>query len=326
MKAILRVVSCWAALLFQSPCLAQSSGPAPAWPSKPVRFVVPYAPGGPTDVVARLVGTRLTDIIGQQVIIDNRSGAGGNIGTAAVAKSPPDGYTVLMTVSAIVINVSLFPDAGYDVERDFISVVVVARQPELIVVNGSSPATSLAQLLSLAKASKLVFATPGSGTPGHLTGENLFNLLAKLEMMPIHFRGAGPAAAALLAGEPPLGVMGVTAPLPQIKAGKLRALAVSSAKRIAALPDVPTLTELGFPSLQDYLWVGVFLPTGTPSVIVQQLNESTNRAIQSAEVRERLEAQAFELVGGSQQQTAEYVRAELLKWGKVVRETGAKPD
>jgi len=268
----------------------------------------------------------LTDIIGQQVIIDNRSGAGGNIGTAAAAKSPPDGYTVLVTVSAIVINVSLFPDAGYDVERDFISVVVVARQPELVVVNASSPAKSLAQLLSLAKASKLVFATPGSGTPGHLIGENLFNLLAKLEMTPVHFRGAGPAAAALLAGEPPLGVMGVTAPLPQIKAGKLRALAVSSDTRIAVLPDVPTLTELGFPSLQDYLWVGVFLPTGTPSVIVQKLNESINRAIQTVEVRERLEAQAFEVMGGSQQQTAEYVRAELVKWGKVVRETGAKPD
>src|SRR5262245_11155206 len=326
MKTILRVVSCWAALLFQSLCLAQTSGPAPAWPNKPVRFVVPYAPGGPTDVVARLVGARLTDIIGQQVIIDNRSGAGGNIGTAAVAKVPPDGYTVLVTASAIVMNVSLYPDAGYNVERDFIPVVVVARQPELIVVNASSPAKSLAQLLSLAKASKLVFATPGSGTPGHLIGENLFNLLAKLEMTPVHFRGAGPAAAALLAGEPPLGVMGVTAPLPQIKAGKLRALAVSSDTRIAVLPDVPTLTELGFPSLKDYLWVGVFLPTGTPSVIVQKLNESINRAIQTVEVRERLEAQAFEVMGGSQQQTAEYVRAELVKWGKVVRETGAKPD
>jgi tripartite-type tricarboxylate transporter receptor subunit TctC len=326
MKTILGIVWCLHALLLQCSCFAQTFSPAQAWPSKAVRFVVPYAPGGPTDVVARLVGQKLTESIGQQVIIDNRSGAGGNIGTAAVAKSPPDGYTVLVTVSAIVINVSLFPDAGYDVERDFIPVVVVARQPELIVVNGSSPATSLAQLLSLAKASKLVFATPGSGTPGHLTGENLFNLLAKLEMMAIHFRGSGPAAAALLAGEPPLGVMGVTSPLPQIKAGKLRALAVSSAERIAVLPDVPTLTELGFPSLQDYLWIGIFLPRGTPSVIVQKLNESVNRAIQSADVRERLEAQAFEVVGGSPQQTAEYVRTELVKWGRVVRETGAKPD
>ncbi len=326
MKTILGVVSCWTALLLQCPCFAQTSNATLAWPSKPVRFVVPYAPGGPTDLVARVVGQKLTESVGQQVVVENRTGAGGNIGTAAVAKSAPDGYTVLVTVSAIVINVSLFPDAGYDAERDFIPVVVVARQPELIVVNANYSAKSLAELLSLAKASKLVFATPGSGTPGHLIGEDLFNLLAKLNMTPIHFRGAGPAAAALLAGEPPAGVLGVTAPLPHIKAGKLRALAVSSAKRIAVLPDVPTLTELGFPSLQDYLWIGVFLPTGTPSVIVQKLNELVNRAIQSVDVRERLEAQAFELVGGSQQQTAEYVMAELVKWGKVVRETGARPD
>ena len=326
MKTILGVVWCWHALLLQCSCFAQTLSPAQAWPTKTVRFVVPYAPGGPTDVVARLVGQKLTESIGQQVIIDNRSGAGGNIGTAAVAKSTPDGYTVLVTVSAIVINVSLFPDAGYDVERDFIPIVVVARQPELIVVNANSSAKSLAELLSLAKASKLVFATPGSGTPGHLTGANLFNLLAKLDMTPIHFRGAGPATAAVLAGEPPVGAMGVTAPLPYIKAGKLRALAVSSAERIAALPDVPTLTELGFPSLQDHLWIGIFLPSRTPSVIVQKLNESVNRAIQSADVRERLEAQAFEPVGGSPQWAAEYVRAELVKWGRVVRETGAKPD
>jgi tripartite-type tricarboxylate transporter receptor subunit TctC len=287
---------------------------------------VPYAPGGAEDITARILAQKLTEFTGQAVIVDNRGGAGGNIGTAAVAKSVPDGYTVLVTVSAIAINVSLFDNAGYDVERDFIPIAVVARQPALLVVNAKSPAKNLAQLLSLARTSKVAFATPGSGTPPHLTGENLFNYLAKVDMPPVHFRGAGPAVAALLAGEPPVGMLAVAAPLPLVKAGKLRALAVSSATRLAALPEVPTLAESGFPGLEDYLWIGVFVPAGTPPDIVRTLNQLVNRAIQSPEARERLEAQAFELVGGSQQHTTEYVEAEVVRWARVVRQIGAKPN
>jgi tripartite-type tricarboxylate transporter receptor subunit TctC len=268
----------------------------------------------------------LTESLGQQVIVDNRSGAGGNIGTALVAKSAPDGYTVLLTVNSVVVNMSLYPNAGYDVERDFIPIAVVVTQPHLIVVNANVRAKTLAELLSLAKTSKLAFATPGSGTSGALTGENLFNVLAKLDMTPIHFRGAGPAVTAVLSGEPPIASMGITSPLPHVKTGKLRALAVSSARRIATLPDVPTLAESGFPSLQDYLWVAIFVPTGTSATIVQKLNESVNRALRSADVVERLKANDLEPVGGSPQQTAEYVKAELIKWSRVVRETGAKPD
>ncbi len=326
MSTILRMVSFWIAVLLQHLCLAQQPAPAPAWPSKPVHFVVPYAPGGPTDLVARMVGQKLSEGFGQQVVVENRTGAGGNIGTAAVAKSAPDGYTVLVTVQSIVINVSLYPDAGYDAVRDFIPVVIVARQPSVIVVNASFPARTLAELFSIAKTSKLAYASPGSGTPSHLTEETLFNLQAKLDMTAVHFRGAGPAVAAVLAGEPPVGATSAVAPLPHILSGKLRPLAVSGAKRITALSEVPTLTELGFPSLQDYVWVGVFVPAGTPSAIVQRLNELINHAVQSADTRERLEAQALELVGGSPQETAAYVRAELTKWGKVIREAGVKPD
>lgn len=320
MKAIVRVLAACAAFSLAGACNAQ------AWPNKPIRFVVPFAPGGPADIIARLVGQRLTETLGQPVIVDSRAGAGGNIGTAAVAKAPPDGYTALVTSSAFVVNVSLYANPGYDAGRDFIPISVVGSQPNVIVVHPSFPARNLGELLSIAKTGKLAFASPGSGTTPHLTGENLFRVIAKLDITPIHFRGAGPAVAAVVGGEPSVGCMAIAGPLPQVKAGRLRALAVSSAKRIAALPDVPTLTEAGFPGLEDYTWIGIFLPAGAPSAIVQRLNELVDRAIQSADFRERLEGHGFEPVGGSPQHTAEYVKAEIAKWGKVVKDTGARAD
>jgi tripartite-type tricarboxylate transporter receptor subunit TctC len=299
---------------------------AQEWPNKPVRVVVPFAPGGPVDIVARLLGQKLSESLGQPILVENRAGAGGNIGTAVVAKSAPDGYVVLATSSAYVVNVSLYSNPGYDAERDLIPVVIPASQPNMIVVNASVPASTLAEFISQSKNKKIAFASPGSGTTPHLTGEHLLRILAKLDVTPIHFRGAGPAVAAVLAGEPPLGCMAISGPLPNVRAGKLRVLAVSSAKRIAALPDVPTFAEAGFPGVEDYTWVGIFLPAGTPSPIVQKLNESVNRAIQTADFQERLAANAFDPVGGSQQQSSEYLKSEIAKWRKVVRETGAKPD
>jgi len=320
MKAIVQVFAFSAAWFLAGLCHAQD------WPGKPVRLVVPFAPAGPADIIARLLGQKLSEYLGQQVLVDNRAGAGGNIGAASVAKSPPDGYTALVTTSAFAVNVSLFPNAGYDAERDFIPTAAVASQPNMIFVNASLPAKTLAELFSLAKTSKLAYASPGSGTTPHLTGENLFNVVGKLNMTPIHFRGAGPAVVAVVAGEPPVGSMAISGPLPQIKAGRLRALAVSSARRNAALPEVPTFAEAGFPGIEDYTWIGVFLPAGTPSTVVQKLNEAINRAIQASDFRERLEANAFDPLGGSRQQFAEYVKAEIAKWRKVVGETGAKPD
>ena len=308
------------ALAVVAPAFAQT------WPAKPIRLIVPFAPGGPADITARLTGQKLTEILGQQIVIENRGGAGGNIGAAAVAKSAPDGYTALLTTSAFAVNVSLFPNPGYDAERDFIATALIASQPNMIFVNPGVPARNLAEFLSFAKASKLAYASPGSGTTPHLTAENLFRVLAKLEVTPVHFRGAGPMVAAVMSGEPSVGSGAISGPLAQIKAGKLRGLAVSSSQRIAALPDVPTLAEAGFPSVQDYTWIAVFLPAGTAPAIVQKLNESINTATQSADFRERMEALAFDALGGSPQQVAEYVKAEIVKWGKVVRDTGAKPD
>jgi tripartite-type tricarboxylate transporter receptor subunit TctC len=301
MKPLVRVFAFGIALLFAGLSHAQS------WPSKPIHLIVPFVPGGPADIAARLVAQKLPETLGEQAIIDNRGGAGGNIGAVVVAKSAPDGYTVLLTTSAFAVNMSLFSDPGYDAQKDFIPVVMVASQPNLFFVNPNVPAKTLREFIDYAKNRKLAFASPGSGTTPHLTAENVLRVIAKLDITPIHYRGAAPAVAAVVAGEPPIGCGAVAGPLAQVKAGRLRAIAVSSAKRIPALPDVPTLAEAGIPGVEDYTWIGMFVPAGTPAAIVQKLNDAVNREIQSSDMRERLAAQAFDPAGGSQEQFAEYV-------------------
>jgi tripartite-type tricarboxylate transporter receptor subunit TctC len=308
--------------------LLLASGPvfAQPYPSKPIRVAVAFPPGGPVDIIARLIGPKLSDSLGQSVVVENVVGAGGNVATTRVAKAAPDGYTILAHSSAYAVNPTLIPNAGYDGEKDFIALAIVASQPNFIVVHADFPAKTLAELLAMAKTDKLAFASAGNGTTPHLTGENLFKLRAKVDITHIPFKGGGPAAAAVLGGQPPVGVIAGSAPLPHIKAGKIRALAVSAARRVPSLPDVPTLGELGYAGMEDYTWVGFFVPVGTPREIAQKLNEAIVRAANDPVIKERMEALAFDVTAAPLAETAAYVKSELAKWGKVVREVGAKVD
>src|SRR5947199_1602181 len=299
---------------------------AQPYPSKPVRVIVPFSPGGPVDVVMRLLSPKMTEMLGQPLVIENKTGAGGNLGVQQAARAPADGYTVLATSSFFAVNPALTPDAGYNPEKDFIAVAVVASQPNFIVVNAAFPARTLAELLQMARTQKLAFASPSSGTTPHLTAENLFRVRAKVDITHVPFRGAGPAVAALLGGQPPIGSLAGSAPMPHIKSGKLRALAVSSSKRLASLPDVPTLTELGYSGMEDYTWVGLFLPAATPADIAPKLNDAVLRAVQSPDIRERLDGLAFEPTAAPLRETVDYVKSELVKWAKVVRHSGAKAE
>jgi tripartite-type tricarboxylate transporter receptor subunit TctC len=299
---------------------------AQPYPSKSIRIAVAFPPGGPVDIIARLLGPKLSEILGQQVVIENRVGASGNVATAEVAKAAPDGYTLLSHSSAYAVNPSLFKNAGYDPVKDLLPIAVVAQQANIILVNASFPASTLDELRKAATTQKLAFASPGSGTTPHLTAVNLFHVRWKADITHVPFKGAGPGVAALLAGEPPIGCFAGSGPMSNIKAGRFRALAVSSSKRLPQMPDVPTLNELGYPGMEDYTWVGIFAPAGTPRDVAQKLNDAILKAVRDPDLRARLDGLAFEATAAPLRETADYVRVEVEKWGRVVRETKATAD
>jgi tripartite-type tricarboxylate transporter receptor subunit TctC len=326
-RLALRVLSA-VAVIAGLAAAGDAPGQAPAYPSRPIRLVVPFPPGGATDILARDVAQKLTEAWGQSVVVDNRPGAGGNIGSELVAKAPPDGYTLLMgTVGTHAINASLYAKMPYDHIRDFAPVILVAGVPNVLVVNPALPVNTVAELIAYAKANpgKLNFASSGNGTSIHLSGE-LFKVMAGVQMTHVPYKGSAPAVADLISGQVQLMFDNLPPSLPQIKAGKLRALAVTSSTRAPALPDVPTMAEAGLPGFEASSWFGVLAPAGTPPAIVAKLNAEIARWLATPEAKERLSKQGADAAGGSPEDFVKHIAAETTKWAKVVKDSGAKVD
>ncbi len=296
-----------------------------AYPTRPVRMLVPHAPGGPTDVMARVVAQRLTEASGWTVVVENRAGAGGNIGTALVARSAGDGYTLLCNSSAFAVNVTLFRNPGYDT-KDFAPVINGGVIANILFVHPSVPVSNLQELIKLAKSKKMSYASAGMGTTPHLTAERLLKTMSGIDITHIPYNGAGLAATAVMSGEVPVGSAAVTAPAPLIRAGKLRGIAVTSLQRTPALPEVATVAESGFPGYEDYTWIAFFAPQGTPQAIVGKVNAEIGGVLQVPAVKERLAALGFEFHPNTPAQFSEYLKAEVVKWGKVVKDSGARVD
>ncbi|MBK6803801.1 MAG: tripartite tricarboxylate transporter substrate binding protein [Betaproteobacteria bacterium] len=299
-----------------------------AFPTRPIRIVVPFPPGGTTDILARAAAQKMAEAWKEQAVVDNRPGAGGNIGAELVAKAPPDGYTMLMgTVGTHSINASLYAKMPYDHVRDFAPVILVAAVPNVLVVHPSVPVNSVAELIAYAKANpgRLNFASSGSGTSIHLAGE-LFKVMAGVTMTHVPYKGSAPAIADLVGGQVQLMFDNLPSALPQIKAGRLRALGVTSAQRAPALPDVPTIAESGLPGYEASSWFGLLAPAGTPKDVVAKVNGEVARWLASPEAKEKLLSQGANAAGGTPEAFARHIAAETAKWQQVVKASGAKVD
>jgi len=296
------------------------------YPAKPIRLIIPYTPGGTADMLARTMGQKMAASLGQQIIVDNRPGAGGNIGADLAAKAAPDGYTIVMgTVATHAINPNLYATMPYDADKDFAPIVLVATLPNLLVVNPSVPAKNVKELIALARAKpgELAFASAGNGTSQHLSGE-LFKKMTDVDMIHIPYKGSAPAVSDLIGGQVQLMFDNIPSSLPQVRAGKLRALAVTGPKRSPVLPDLPTLSEAGLPGFSITSWFALFAPAGTPSKILLRLNKEAAKAIASQDLRQQWMAQGIEPAGGTADQLAEFRRIEAPKWAKIIRDSGAR--
>ncbi len=318
----------FSALICSVGLVCAAGAPAQGWPEKPVRFVVGFTPGGPSDILARALGQKLAELWSRQVVIENRPGAGGNIAAELVAKSPPDGSTWLLGNNSILAtNQSLYAKLGYDPVKDFAPVALVAIQPNILVVNPGVPVSSVKELIALAKAKPgaLNYASSGSGAAAHLAGE-LFKAMTGVQMVHIPYKGAQPALTDLIAGQAQLMFATSASVIPYIKAGRLRALAVTTAQRSATVPELPTLSEAGVPGFEAITWHGVVVPAATPGLLVERLNADIVKVLHMRDLRERLESLGAELAIGTPQDFAEYIAREIPKWAKVVKDSGARAE
>jgi tripartite-type tricarboxylate transporter receptor subunit TctC len=307
--------------------LVAASALAQSWPAKPVRVVVPFPPGGTVDITARILQPKLSEAFGQPVVVENRVGAGGSVGTEAVARSTADGYTFLLTLSSHTINPILYK-LSYDTERDFAPVSLVASVPQLIAANPSAPAKTLRELVAIAKSrpGTLAYASPGNGTPGHIAAE-LLKLKTGIDLVHVPYKGGGPALADTVAGQVPFLFLTAPAGIPSVRSGKLRALAVTTPKRTPAAPDIPTVAEeLALPDYAVDSWLALFAPAGTPNAIVARAQKDLARVLQQPETRQRLVEQGAEPVGSTPEELARVVRTELRTWAEVIRQAGIKAD
>jgi tripartite-type tricarboxylate transporter receptor subunit TctC len=314
-----------AALLGLAVALWPAIGAAQNYPDKPVRVVVGFAAGGPTDVIGRIVAQKLSESLGQQFYIENLAGAGGNIASGVVAKAPPDGYTLLVISTGFLVNPSLYAQVPYDAVRDFAPITLVAASPNVISINPSVPAKTVQELIALIKTNpgKYSYAGPGIGSTPHLSAE-LFRIRFGLDLVHVPFVGAAPAIAAVIAGHVPIVFSAVPPAVAAIKDGQLRALAVTAAKRITALPDVPTMAEAGVADQEADTLTGIVAPAGTPAAIVEKLNTEIKRAVEQPDVRDKLAVLGFQPVLNTPDEFSARIRTEMAKWGKVVRDANIK--
>jgi len=308
--------------------LASLAANAQQYPTRPVRFVVPFAPGGSVDTLARTIGPKLADSMGQQIVVDNRPGGNGDIGMLIVAKAPPDGYTILLGyIANLAIAPSLYAKMSYDPLKDYAPITQVATSPNVLTAHPSVPASGLKELVALAKAKPgaVNFASTGVASVGHLTGE-LLNSLAGMKMTHVPYKGGGQAIIDLVGGHVQVMFSGFSAAMPHIKSGKVRALAVTGAKRSPALPEVPTIAEQGFPGVEATAWYGVLAPAGTPRPVIVRLHAELVKSLKMPDVVQRLDALGFEIAGTTPEQFGAYMRSETGKWAKVVKASGARPE
>jgi tripartite-type tricarboxylate transporter receptor subunit TctC len=320
MKRIMAFAAVVATLL----CVSQSAGAAD-YPSRPVMLVLGFAPGGPSDVMARIFSKKLEALLGQPVVIENRTGAGGNVAAQSVARATPDGHTLLLGNSGILAaNVSLYKRPGFDPEKDFIPITLLGIQPNVLVVNPTIPARTFAELIAFAKANpgKVSYASGGSGSSPHLSGE-LLKTDAKIDIVHIPYRGTGPALQDIIAGHVHMMFSSVSPVLPQLQAGLLRALGVSSLKRTALLPDVPTIDELGMPGFEATAWHGLVAPAGTPKDVVATVQRAMTTTLRDPELRKSFTELGVDIPSTTPEEFAAYIRAEIPKWAAIVKASGA---
>ena len=313
------------AFAFFAASLAAAAAQAQTWPSKPVRYVVPFPPAGATDITARIIADKISGPLGQSVVVENRPGAAGNVGSEFVAKSAPDGYTMLQVTVAQSISATLYAKLNYDLEKDLAPAAMVALVPNVMIVNPSLPAKSVAEFIALAKAKpgKINFASSGSGTSIHMSAE-MFKMLTGVDIVHVPYKGSGPALADLLGGQVDVMFDNLTSSIGHIRGGKLRALAVTTVTRYPELPDVPTMQEAGVAGYEATAWFGIMVPKGTPREIAMRINGEVNKALAQVDVKEKLAQQGALARSWTPEEFGSFIHNEVVKWARVVKASGAK--